>query len=422
MRALYRKLNMAYPGYYIPRKKAANGMIIWTMATYVICAHSKHRLPFFVEMFPHLRSGDGGPPAAITFMAKGWRHPKRAVVVVDSGIGSKKLMLFLASLGIPSTMSISISQVRRMADALQSNLPINTHRCIIHPETGIVFGVATRECDSNGKMVVAKKFVISNNFKYKYHPDPPLAEQPQQRGPPELQPSAAQLAAASATVEPLIPVYTIEALSALTTRPTKSTDPLKQQQDNLVAICKRHNLPVGGKKEDLISRILGASATAHTQGSLVEQMFYHTTRNYSKERSAIHESYAANFNAVDLGDRYFSKTTHGHTIKTWTVMMLLALLRLQMVNLYVASLNLEYRTYLQLRTEMALALCNYECDDDDEDLPDDYFMDANYFNAAGDYSDKQFVDDCADAAANIGSEEPDPHVDPETLDANSRIF
>jgi hypothetical protein len=50
-----------YPHVFIPRKTVRNGMELWTFATFVPHpSKPDSKMPYFVEIVPHLQPNDGG--------------------------------------------------------------------------------------------------------------------------------------------------------------------------------------------------------------------------------------------------------------------------------------------------------------------------------------------------------------------------
>ena len=61
-----------------------NGMMVWSMATYVEHPSKPFgKLPYFVELVPHLSFNDGGGTEAVWIMMKKWRFSSKPHIVVD---------------------------------------------------------------------------------------------------------------------------------------------------------------------------------------------------------------------------------------------------------------------------------------------------------------------------------------------------
>jgi hypothetical protein len=135
------------------------------MATYL--AHPSkpgEKLPFFVELIPHLRPNDGGPAAAIRIAMQRWRFPTKPHIVADSGFGSFPLLKEIARWGGVATLSIPSNECQKLDSFLTFNLPVGKWRACVD-NSGIIFSaqVKTVETASQGQ-AIGKKFIVSNAF------------------------------------------------------------------------------------------------------------------------------------------------------------------------------------------------------------------------------------------------------------------
>ena len=139
-------------------------MELWTFATYVPHPSKLNgKIPYFIEIIPHLKLNDGGGEQAVRIMIQQWRFDDKPCIVADSGFGSLTLAEDIRSWSGYSTLSISVIEAS-FATLLSQNLPLNNwHACI---KDGIIHSVQTKKCEnSNESTSITKKFVISTGFK-----------------------------------------------------------------------------------------------------------------------------------------------------------------------------------------------------------------------------------------------------------------
>lgn len=150
---------------FIPRKIVKNGMMVWSMATYVAHpASNTSKLPYFVEFIPHLKLNDGGGATAVIKMLQRWRFTTMPHIVADSGFGSIPLLKQISDFGAVGTLSIPINEIDKLNYILSYNLPLNRWRTCVNSE-GIICSIQCKMFDNvNGSSSIGKKYVISNAF------------------------------------------------------------------------------------------------------------------------------------------------------------------------------------------------------------------------------------------------------------------
>ena len=124
----------------------------------------------------------------------------------------------------------------------------------------------------------------------------------------------------------------------------KSKDPLVA---TLTSICNKYHIRkgkeihmfistfIGSNKEGYVQNILTMANTIHHSGNELEQVEKFVKTRYFSGSSAVHEMYVTRFNAVDLGDRYYSKVDDGHRVHDWHTKLFFALLKLGTINSYI---------------------------------------------------------------------------------------
>lgn len=69
--------------------------------------------------------------------------------------------------------------------------------------------------------------------------------------------------------------------------------------------------------------------------------------------------YVTRFNAVDLGDRYYSKVNDGHRMHDWHQKFTFGLLKLVTVNVYVRYSKQQYYDWIDFRRNLGKQLSVY---------------------------------------------------------------
>lgn len=70
--------------------------------------------------------------------------------------------------------------------------------------------------------------------------------------------------------------------------------------------------------------------------------------------------YVTRFNAVDLGDRYYSKVDDGHRVHNWHTKLWFAILKLGIVNCYVRSIFYKYEDWIDFRRTLGIKLATLD--------------------------------------------------------------
>lgn len=169
-----------YPHVHMPNKPITNGMMLRTAAT--LLAHpalTSGKLPYYIDIVPHLRPNDGGginskyfntclAAAAIKIVMDHyppeWRKP---VVVADRGYGTFALLDAIAAWGGTATLSLGTKECKNLHVPLSYNLPLNAWRMCMNAK-GYIFSAQCKFVENaNGTTSIGKKFIISNAFKVK---------------------------------------------------------------------------------------------------------------------------------------------------------------------------------------------------------------------------------------------------------------
>ncbi len=151
---------------FLPRKPSPNGMLIWTVATFVEHpVKTKQKIPYFVQFIPHLKPNDGGTTFATQVFMRNWSaEMKKPHIVADAGFGSFQLMEEITKWGGTATMSIATNECKQLDVLMGWNLPKDHWRACINGN-GVIFSIQKIEVENgSGGASLAKKMVISNAF------------------------------------------------------------------------------------------------------------------------------------------------------------------------------------------------------------------------------------------------------------------
>ena len=138
-------------------------MELWTFATYVPHpSKPESKMPYFIDIIPHLQPNDGGGEQAVRKMMNQWRFETKPHIVADSGFGSLALARDIRTWGGYSTMSVSVIEAP-FNTLISENLPLNKWRACV--KDGIILSVQTKKSEnSNETTSITKKYVISTGF------------------------------------------------------------------------------------------------------------------------------------------------------------------------------------------------------------------------------------------------------------------
>jgi hypothetical protein len=117
------------PVVYIPRKPHPNGLEIFLVTTPVEDPTSqKEKLPYIIDIVPHLRNGDNVPSDIIRSFMKHWTREPKPHIIGDSLFGSFDLMKEINKWGSGGTFSMQGKFGSYLWEVLSANLPPNTWR------------------------------------------------------------------------------------------------------------------------------------------------------------------------------------------------------------------------------------------------------------------------------------------------------
>jgi len=321
-----------YPHMYILRKPKPHGMLLWTGATYVVHPSSDNRkLPFFLDIVPHLKPNDDSLDKALRIMMERWRFAMKPHIVADSGFGSFGMLDAITKWEGTATLSMPINECQGLDSLLSYNLPVNNWRACTN-DKGFILSAQCKAVDNaSGGKSIARKFVLTNAFKCQFEVfgTVNIIENP--------------------TV--VMPRYDKQALDKLTIK--NSTKTLENLEASLTDICLKFNIRKGKTKDDYVKNILNRVQTTYAHTEAVDQVERYVKSEFFEGTSLIHETYVTRFNAVDMGDRWYSAVDEHHKCYDWHTKMLLAIMKLGMVNVWVYHCKVKYSNFVDFRKELA---------------------------------------------------------------------
>ena len=115
---------------------------------------------------------------------------------------------------------------------------------------------------------------------------------------------------------------------------------------------------MGGKKEDLIAKILKRTQVIHGQKSALLKLITWIEKKYYSNSFPIHNFYNSNFNTVDLLDRYWYKVHDSHGIWNWKAKMLHSIINFYIINSWTWFSTENASKWLTFRSNLAIQLIN----------------------------------------------------------------
>ncbi len=115
---------------------------------------------------------------------------------------------------------------------------------------------------------------------------------------------------------------------------------------------------LGKNKEQYIANIMLRSNTLYGNLDEVKGVENFIRKQSFLGKSILHDLYVTRFNAVDLGDRYYSKVDDGHRVHDWHTKLWFALVKLGTVNCYARCISSIYQDWIDFRRNLGEELSN----------------------------------------------------------------
>jgi hypothetical protein len=130
--------------------------------------------------------------------------------------------------------------------------------------------------------------------------------------------------------------------------------------EKLKRITKKWRIKAGKTKDEYIELILKRVNTVHGDKSVLEQMNDHLVEKIWSKPAKIQDLYVANFNLVDVANKYWYMTDDKHPKRNWRIRFVLALLRFAIINAFTISAKPRNMTFVEFHKAMAVELFGTE--------------------------------------------------------------
>jgi hypothetical protein len=276
------------------------------------------KLPFILDIIPHLQVGDANPLENLREVIKNWTGNDRPHIVADAAFGNLDILEEITEWGASATLSCSVGHTPWLWEVLSANLPSGHWRLAEQTSTEIL---ASCHCSTDEKGKRTHQHLLSTGWAAATEEDEPSEEE-------------------EVDLDSEMPRFTREALYDLTVAELRD-------------ICRRYNIKQGGKKDQFVDNIFQRSETLHQHSGEVERLQHYIKTKFLPDGAPLHDFYKEYFNLVDLADRRWYSVEEHHSHQKWKCKMLLAMLCTAAANSWVYVTKLEYQKWLPWRRELS---------------------------------------------------------------------
>lgn len=277
------------------------------------------KLPYILDIIPHIQVGDSAPLEQFKKMMKKWNLEDRPHIIADAAFGNLDILEDISEWGATATLSCAVGQNAWLWEVLSSNLPSGHWRLAEQTTTGIL---ASCHCITDDKGKRTYQHLLCTGWEGDTEEGDDMEEEQEAKASPEM------------------PRFTREALRDLT---------VAEMRD----ICKHYNIKQGGLKEQFVENIFQRSETLHKHSGDVARLQHYIQKKFLLDSAPIHDFYKEYFNLVDLADRRWYSVEEHHAHQKWERKMLLAMLRTATANAWVYVTKLEYQKWLPWRESLS---------------------------------------------------------------------
>lgn len=323
------------PVVFIPRKPHQHGLLNYQLVT----RSSRTRLPYVIDFEPKITL-EVTPRSAMFSIVSRWDAKLPALhLVADSAFSGITAVADLGKKGLRVTCSMSSNEQKLVWELLEKGLLPNSWRACRRKD-GIIMSVYR-----SGDAEEAMHHLINSSF---YNPPPNTAPPfiPTSAVPPQSQNSPpqsnvprnfpSQSRTSSQTPSPL-PIPAPPPFQAAVRRSFTLPALLKMTLHELRELAKRNNVRPGGKKEVLANRIVNLCNPPALQVDKQNAVLDDANRAIHLSIPPHHSLYRANFNGVDLHNRYWYRFPFSFRCCNWRSKMVLSILGSAVVNAWVLA-------------------------------------------------------------------------------------
>jgi len=280
------------------------------------------KLPFILDILPHLHVGDTAPVENFRKMMQRWEGMAKPHFVADSAFGSYDLVKHVTLWGGSITVACPPTTNAWLWEVLSAKLPPNYWRAAEQRTDGVIASIRVNHDGTTYQRV------FSNGWNA----------------------SQAETLPTATTSEPAQPNSVVPPIP--TDMPRFSQETLeKMKVVDLREICKLYNIKTGRKKTDTIQNILKRSNSLNTNVSQLENLLKYTENTWKTDSPPIQDFYRECFNLVDLSDKRWYSVEEHHPYQHWETKMLFVILRNATINSWVHSISgefLKFRSWREL--------------------------------------------------------------------------
>lgn len=144
-------------------------------------------------------------------------------------------------------------------------------------------------------------------------------------------------------MESEMPKFTEKALSTLTLVKLRS-------------ICKKYHIKQGGKKGQFVENIFQRSETLYKKSKDVDKLLHYLQGKFLPNSAPLHNFYKEYFNLVDKANKHWYRVEKHHSHQKWECKLLLAMLRIAVMDSWVYVTKLEPQKWVPWRVTLSKKL------------------------------------------------------------------
>lgn len=331
----FEQLGIPIPVVYFPRKPHPNGLEDMALMTFVEHpGNPNKKLPYMLDLLPHLVVGDCAPIACVQQFMKQWIQPTKPVFVVDAGFSSYELVKEINTWGGDIVMSSSENTLSALWGALSFGLTAGHWHAAVDKDGR----VASCHCITTEKGDKTYQYVIASNAT---------------ATPFELPSTTISTPSTNSTTTPApnqssddMPLFTIEVLQKMTV-------------ETLKALCTKYNVKHGRKKDGYVNNLHKRSMILNNNRGQVEMMMNQLENVQLEDPAPINNFYKTHFNYIDLTDRRWNSVEEHHANLNWRSKMVQVILRFVVINAWAHASNREYQKFKKWHHDLGVELCNF---------------------------------------------------------------